>query len=399
MVNLLKVLYKKVAWLIFYFRLTYDHNLQNDTVQTSEEGHEGQSSISVQTSATRKLCWTGSSYIYGGPDRKPQLLTQLEAFLNKELHNISPSEPKFPELKLQVYRNVFGCFIKAFKTYQPLLSAIKKEYDNMLVLQQDQIRDLEPLRSHLRLLTEECDRKIQARWGEEQAEIRALKSEKQQLQKDIEAMREKEKATQTVDHLQAELSHQYLQYREERDARKLLIWQLNDLTRVSEKKENPADEDSEQKDRVELKLALKMCREDLTKTQEELSRMKADYWDVVPRRNWDKLEEEHKDSLLQMKTLQRDFDQLKTEFDILLELHNRSNTRTHVSTAVQTDASVFQGQSQIESSQPVEPITSNAPESGTQTVGESRDGLGTARSDEGTDEHVASTGSRQQQQQ
>ncbi|XP_023129340.2 translin-associated factor X-interacting protein 1 [Amphiprion ocellaris] len=381
-------------------RLTYDNNLQSDTVQTSEEGREGQSSISVQTSATRKLCWTGSSYIYAGADRKPQLLVQLEAFLNKELHNISPSEPKFQELKLQVYRNVFGCFIQAFKTYQPLLSAIKKEYDNMLVLQQDQIRDLEPLRSHLRLLTEECDRKIQARWGEEQAEIRVLKSEKQQLQKDIEVMREKEKATQTVvDHLQAELSSQYLQYREERDARKLLIWQLNDLTRVSEKKQHPADENSEWKDRVELKLALKVCREDLTKTQEELSRMKADYWDVVPRRNWDKLEREHKDSLLQLKTLQSDFDQLKTEFDVLLELHNRSNVRNHVSTAVQTDESVFQGQSQIQSSQPVEPITSDAPESGTHTVGESRDGLGKARSDEGTDEHVASTRSRQQQQQ
>lgn len=44
-----------------------------------------------------------------------------------------------------------------------------------------------------------------------------------------------------VDHLQSELSKQYLQYREERDARKLLIWQLNDLTRGSVK-DRPADE-------------------------------------------------------------------------------------------------------------------------------------------------------------
>lgn len=66
--------------------------------------------------------------------------------------------------------------------------------------QQDQIRQLEPLRSHLRLVTEECDRKIQARWAEEQAEIEVLKREKQQLQRDIEAMREKEKAMQAVVH-------------------------------------------------------------------------------------------------------------------------------------------------------------------------------------------------------
>ena len=33
---------------------------------------------------------------------------------------------------LQVYRNAFGCFIGAFRTYRPLLSAIKTEYENTL---------------------------------------------------------------------------------------------------------------------------------------------------------------------------------------------------------------------------------------------------------------------------
>lgn len=66
--------------------------------------------------------------------------------------------------------------------------------------QQDKIHELEPLRSHLRLVTEERDRTIQARWAEGQAEIAALRSEKQQLQKDIEAMREREKAAQAVVH-------------------------------------------------------------------------------------------------------------------------------------------------------------------------------------------------------
>lgn len=48
------------------------------------------------------------------------------------------------------------------------------------------------------MVTEECDRKIQARWEEEQTEIGALKREKQQLQGKIETMREKEKAMQAV---------------------------------------------------------------------------------------------------------------------------------------------------------------------------------------------------------
>lgn len=56
----------------------------------------------------------------------------------------------------------------------------------------------------------------------------------------------------------------------------------------------------EAKDRVELQLALKMCRADLTNAQEELNRMKAEYWDVMPRRNWDQLEKAHKQTLLEV---------------------------------------------------------------------------------------------------
>ncbi|XP_049928940.1 translin-associated factor X-interacting protein 1 isoform X1 [Epinephelus moara] len=378
-------------------RLTYDHRLQNDTVQTSEESQGESAGVVSAQRAARNLCWTGSSYIYAGPGRKPELLMHLESYVNKELHTISSHEPNFQELKLQVYRDVFGLFIKEFRTYQPLLSAIKKEYENTLAYQQDQIRQLEPLRSHLRLVTEECDRKIQARWAEEQAEIEVLKREKQQLQRDIEAMREKEKAMQAVvDHLQSELSNQYLQYREERDARKLLIWQLNDLRRGSVKEEHPADGNTEEaKDPVELQLALRVCREDLTKAQEELNRMKADYWDVVPKRNWDTLEQTHKENLLQLKTLQGDFDQLKGEYDTLLKLHKKGSMQkeTHDPSTVQMDESVSQGQSQIQPNHLKEPTNSDAPEISTLTVQEFRAALRTAlpqKSDEEIDELVAS---------
>ncbi|XP_047189120.1 translin-associated factor X-interacting protein 1 isoform X2 [Scophthalmus maximus] len=366
-------------------RLTYDNkSVENDSIQKSEE--EGASAVSVQPTATRKLFFAGSSYIYGGTGRKPQLLMHLESYVNKELHTISPQEPKYQELKLQVYRDIFGCLIKEFKTYQPVLSAIKKEYENTLAYQQDLIRELEPLRSHLRLAREECERKVQARWGEEQAEIGALKREKQQLQRDVEAMREKEKATQeVVERLQYELSNQYLQYREERDARNLLIGQLSYLTSASVK-EHPADENTgEAKDSVELELALKVCRKDLTKAQEELNRMKAEYWDVVPQRNWDTLERTHKQTLLQLKMLQADFNQLKSEHDTLLELHEKSDMQAETldSTTVQIDVSVSEGESHIQSSQC---------ESGTLTVQESRTPLRTEfpLSDEEINELVTS---------
>lgn len=51
---------------------------------------------------------------------------------------------------------------------------------------------------------------------------------------------------------------------------------------------------------VELQLALKACRIDLTEAQEELNRMKAESWDGVPQRNSDTLEQTHKQALLQV---------------------------------------------------------------------------------------------------
>ncbi|KAK2841880.1 hypothetical protein Q5P01_012080 [Channa striata] len=375
-----------------------DCSVRNETVQMSGDRQEGESAdaVSVQASAATKLRWTGSSYIYVSPGKKPRLLMQLESYAMKELQKINPSEPKCQELKLQVYRNVFGFFIREFKTYQSVLSAIKREYENTLAHQQDQIRELEPLRSHLRLVREEYDRKIQARWREEQAEIAALKREKQQLQKNIEAMREKEKAMQAVvNHLQSALSQQYLQYRDECDARQLLIWQLNEQKDLFVKGEQAAHDNTEGKDPVELQLTLKICREDLSKAQEELKRMKAEYWDVVPRQELDNLEQTHTQTLLQLKTLQGNFNQLKSEYGILLELHKRGSVHNEIydPTKVQVDECMSQGKNQIQSIQLKQRIHSGTSESSTITAQEFRAALRAAfplKSDEEIDELVAS---------
>ncbi|XP_021172308.2 translin-associated factor X-interacting protein 1 isoform X1 [Fundulus heteroclitus] len=357
-------------------RPSRDLPLQKAFVQ--EENGTG-ADFSVNT--RRKLLSTGSSYLYAGPGRKPQLLMQLESYVKKELQAISTHLPHFQEMKLEVYRNVFSRVINAFTTYQPLLSAIKTEYENTLAYQQKVIRDLEPLRSQLRLVAEECDRKIQARREEEQAEAELLKREKQELLRDIKASREREEATQAVvDHLQSELSSVYLQFRKERDAHRLLIWELNEMKGGSVKTEISADRSSE--DSVELKLALKVCQEDLTKTQEQLTRMKVAYWDVVPRRDWDTLEEAQKLTQLQLETLQEDFHHL-------LELHKRSvvQTKTNVSAAVQTDGDAPRGQSQIQLDPKQEQINfDDVSESRTAASAlESREAVTTA---EEADEHV-----------
>ena len=49
-------------------------------------------------------------------------------------------------LSFQPYREVFEYVIENFKTYKPLLSSIKQEYEGMLSKQNDAIKSLEPLK-------------------------------------------------------------------------------------------------------------------------------------------------------------------------------------------------------------------------------------------------------------
>lgn len=46
----------------------------------------------------------------------------------------------------QAYREAFEYLLEEFKTYKPLLSAIKNEYEMMLAAQNQKIRELEPLK-------------------------------------------------------------------------------------------------------------------------------------------------------------------------------------------------------------------------------------------------------------
>lgn len=133
---------------------------------------------------------------------------------------------------LKAYREVFDYFIEGFKTYKPLLSAIKNEYEitlgmytlsskniNMLVVVvtkqkflkllnviavylQQQIQELEPLRAQMVLLSEQCEEKILGLREHERAEITALKQQRQHLQQVVGSMKEQQRALQTqVGHL------------------------------------------------------------------------------------------------------------------------------------------------------------------------------------------------------
>ncbi|KFV74118.1 Translin-associated factor X-interacting protein 1, partial [Struthio camelus australis] len=256
---------------------------------------------------------------------KPRYLEQLESYLRKELQSLDLTKKNSQELKLQPYREIFEFFIDTFKTYKPLLSAIKNEYEVTLAHQKEIIRALEPLKAMVTTVSEEYTQQILALQEKERVEINMLKQEKQHLLKFIDNMKEEKSSLEIqVENLQKGLTEEYLRYLNEYHARKLLLANLNEMHNERLGLTLRQVQDVKSEDVVKLTLALKIARQDLTKAQVELNTMIADYGDVVPRRDFESLEKKYSDLLQEMKTWQKDFDQLHKEYDMLLEIHKET---------------------------------------------------------------------------
>ncbi|CAH1779147.1 unnamed protein product [Owenia fusiformis] len=258
---------------------------------------------------------------------KPKFLEMLESFLKKELRSLGVTAVEPNELRLQAHREVFEYLVEDFKTYKPILSAIKNEYEMMIAYQSEQIRQLEPLKQMLVTVSEQCDQKIVQIREEEKQEMTDLKKENQRLYTRIEEMKNQEVSLQTqVERLQEELAAEYLKYRDECDARKLLVSDINDLRYQQEDFLMGKQQQSEEKDEddpVMLKIALKQAREDEKEATARLNEMTANYGDVIPRRDYEALENQTKNLNEKYSTSLGDFDKLKAEHDALLDVHKQ----------------------------------------------------------------------------
>ncbi|XP_077840444.1 translin-associated factor X-interacting protein 1 isoform X3 [Macaca mulatta] len=220
------------------------------------------------------------------------------------------------------YREIFEFFIEDFKTYKPLLSSIKNAYEGMLAHQREKIRALEPLKAKLVTVNEDCNERILAMRAEEKHEISLLKKEKMNLLKLIDKKNEEKISLQSeVAKLRKNLAEEYLHYLSERDARKILIADLNELRYQREDMSLAQSPGIWGEDPVKLTLALKMTRQDLTRTQMELNTMKANFGDVVPRRDFEMQEKTNKDLQEQLDTLRASYEEVRKEHEILMQLH------------------------------------------------------------------------------
>ncbi|XP_024306119.1 translin-associated factor X-interacting protein 1 isoform X16 [Homo sapiens] len=124
-----------------------------------------------------------------------------------------------------------------------------------------------------------------------------------------------------VTKLRKNLAEEYLHYLSERDACKILIADLNELRYQREDMSLAQSPGIWGEDPVKLTLALKMTRQDLTRTQMELNNMKANFGDVVPRRDFEMQEKTNKDLQEQLDTLRASYEEVRKEHEILMQLH------------------------------------------------------------------------------
>ena len=111
-------------------------------------------------------------------------------------------------------------------------------------------------------VSEQCDQKIMALRDQEKQDIVDLKKENSKLYKKISDMRNEQTDLQSqVVKLQEELSAEYLKYRDECDARKLLVSDINDLRYQQEDmamaKQGMKELEEEEIDPVTMRIALK----------------------------------------------------------------------------------------------------------------------------------------------
>ena len=259
---------------------------------------------------------------------KPRFLDNLEKFLQKELQSLGVSEVEPSELRLQAHREVFEYLIEDFKTYRPLLAAIKNEYEMMLASQAEQIQQLLPLKQMLVTVSEQCDQKIMDLREQENQDIEDLKADKRQLIKKIDQLREGEKdLLAQVEKLQDELAAEYLRYRDECDARKLLLVDINELRYekedAMERSKAMQEASANNEDPVTLKIALTRAREDEMAATKRLNDIVANYGDVIPRRDFEALQKQYQQLESKVEEMKGDYQKLRGEHDTLLATYKQ----------------------------------------------------------------------------
>merc|ERR1719219_436284 len=257
--------------------------------------------------------------------KTPQSLKEIEKFIAESTIDYETAS-NVHELRLQAYRTAFDAIMEELKTYRPVLAKIKMAYDASLNDAKETKRELDDTRQALLVISEKCEAKLaDHKQSQIQQLVEAQKDAEQLKSKIKEYQQDKEWYQAQVDKLKLELSETYKQYRDERDARKILVAELRsqqaaDAGEAENKEKESKDQEKESLDPVKLALALDVARQDLTRMTNELFRVKADYGDVVPRRDFEILQAKFEELEKSAAVVKEELEKLQCEHGVLLEL-------------------------------------------------------------------------------
>jgi predicted nuclease with TOPRIM domain len=252
---------------------------------------------------------------------KPLFLKQMEDHLQKELAILGCPKAGPHISRLQAHKEVFEHLIENFKTYKPLLSAIKNEYDLFIKYQDGCIRELLPLKTQINLMEDEFEKRVLSIKERNKKYDEGIHEQCRTLQQQITELKSKEKSYEAqLKRLQEELAIVYEKYRNEADGRKLLISDYNELkARLS--KGHEEEEICDKEDPTILKLKLARATEDLRASNGRINQILADYGDVVPRRDFEMMETSYRGVESELETLKVKYTSLQDEHNVLTGMY------------------------------------------------------------------------------
>ncbi|KAI8823267.1 hypothetical protein BJ741DRAFT_634587 [Chytriomyces cf. hyalinus JEL632] len=122
-----------------------------------------------------------------GSRAQPRLLANLLATIKDERKILKNPQPTDPEC-LQIYSEAFELFINEFKTYEPVLSEIKRTYDATIEAQRLKINQLEPFRSKIDIFKYEATQQLEQLRNEQESRIRQFQEACKSLERDKSAL-------------------------------------------------------------------------------------------------------------------------------------------------------------------------------------------------------------------
>ncbi|KAJ3195745.1 Translin-associated factor X-interacting protein 1 [Irineochytrium annulatum] len=126
---------------------------------------------------------------YPGDKTVPRFLLLMRSHIRSEMDTLGALEAEPGDRRrLQVFREAFDFFIREFKTYKPILTEIKNEYETTIKLQRDHIDSLEPLKAKITIAEYEAAREMAKLRSKMLEEISSVTSDKRRLQGERDAL-------------------------------------------------------------------------------------------------------------------------------------------------------------------------------------------------------------------